>query len=358
MAERYGPEGWAILKPELYLLEKARGLGSARVGLFLLDDAESMQSRGLVPTPIHSPESVRWTLQRISAASRPDAFLLVGNDSVIPFFRYPNPAYSSYDPDPTVDTDMPYGELSGPASNSWLSGIHSEAVPVGRLPDDDPPDLEGFIELLHRFVEPRETGLHEETFAVVNKPWEDRSQNILADTMPSLHTSPSWTGNNSDWQRQSARLLFFNLHGFAGQPMWQGFGNRWVDSLRPRQVSRQAANGRIVFATNCYGAEIRGRRSARNCVALSFLREGARAFVGATGQAYGSYLGARSAGLENADLLARNLVSQLRKGERVGRALARARSSFVEETARNGLNMFDQKTALQFILLGNPLAVL
>lgn len=196
------------------------------------------------------------------------------------------------------------------------------------------------------------------TFSVVDGAWQGQAAEILSGTGPTLRITPGWHAGDPDWRRQRARLLYFNLHGFRTKGTWEGFNPRtgaWKVGLRPGDVTRQESEGALVFAENCYGAWIEGK-SSRNSVALSFLAAGVQAFVGATGLAFGNFLApVASRLLNNADALAKGFVTSLGEGKSAGLSLVDARKAFVE---RGLETTYGQKTALQFVLLGNPLATL
>ena len=119
--------------------------------------------------------------------------------------------------------------------------------------------------------------------------------------------------------------------------------------VSPGILQSQTLSGSVVFAENCYGAQIAGRSFANSC-ALALARQGA-AFIGASGLAFGSFLSPRMF-LQDADALASSFFSECAAGATVGSALAKARSDYL--SGGSPPDAFKQKTLLQFLLLGDP----
>lgn len=355
LESRYGTAGAARLRHLLYRLEDRLRAIHGEALLVLPDDPLSALGAGVNPTDVVSAAEVRSVIAALAPGRRVTSLLIVGGDDVVPFHRLPNPVRDrDTDPDSEVLTDNAYGLAPGaPASSDRL---FRPELPVGRLPDFDPPNLEAFAALLEDWCEGTRGG-QDGVFAVVDPAWQGEAMRVLAGFGPRLRTTPGWSARDPEWGAQRPRLLYFNLHGFNDRPEWRGFDRRtgrWVDGIRPADVTTDSAAGAAIFTENCYGAAVSGR-SPRNSVALSFLAAGARAFVGATGLAFGSYSALLTPiFLDHADRLARVFVeSLLDRGETFGRALVEARRQFVDA----GLNTrFAQKTALQFVLYGDPAA--
>jgi hypothetical protein len=82
---------------------------------------------------------------------------------------------------------------------------------------------------------------------------------------------------------------------------------------------------------------------------LTLLAQGATAIVGSTGLAFGTAPGA-PLNLIDADALTRGFFNAALSGGTVGHCLAQARSGFLTSS----LDVYQQKTLLQFQLLGDP----
>jgi len=234
------------------------------------------------------------------------------------------------------------------------------AVPdfaVGRLPDFEPANVDGFLALLDTLTMPAR-GFRNGTFAVVNEAWFNPTNQILGGD-GTIRTTPPWSASNAEWKTQDAQLLYFNLHGFDNAAAWKGFDDssgNWRDAMTPSDVTSTAVSGAIVFAENCYGGLV-ARRSPRNSVALSMLASGARVFIGSTGMAYGSFMQQPDTPIE-ADVLGGGFVRRVRTGEAAGHALAMARRELAQASGPAEWNADRQKTISEFVLYGNPLATL
>jgi hypothetical protein len=300
--------------------------------------------------------AVVYALERLRNEDE-DTLVIVGGDSVVPFCRLRNPIRGrSVDPDEDVLSDNPYGVAKESRSGRGKD-VFTPTLSVGRIPDDEPPALQSFIGRIQQAINPaRAPGGG--VFALTNRAWERKAWAVLEGMSPIVRSCPGWNGTDPEWCANRSSLLYFKLHGFDDKTKWQGFDSRsgrFVDGLSPAQVTESASRGRLVFTENCYGALIESR-CPRTSIALAFLEARARAVVGATTLAFGSYLDGASLGL--ADVLAKRFIGYVMEGESFGRALARARIDFVESSDTRGMTTFDQKTALQFVLFGNPLTTL
>ena len=363
---RFGLDAGAGVFGKLREVEEQLSTGPASARLLFPDDRDSMAQLGLLPVGLRSWASVSAALQRIVDQLKPDAILILGGDGIIPFCRLGNPIQDRLcDPDTEVPSDNPYGFGLAAKSSTDADEFLRPPVPVGRIPDPEPPDAAVFLQCLTNFSRPRPQG-RSGIFAVVDPAWEDSAWKVLAssakisaengspayssDLIATMRSGPPWSARDPEWSRVDAALLYFNLHGRDDAPTWRGFQGttgRWVDVLSPSQVLPSQADGAVVVAENCYGAVVDGR-SITQSMALAFLNSGARAFVGATGLAWGSYLPAGYANLKGADQFTSTLVGQLLAGETVGKALKEARKSLSAD------NNAQVKTLLQFVLYGNP----
>jgi hypothetical protein len=357
LTTRYGAEGAARLRDRMERLPQELTTAVSEVTVLFPDDPNSASRYGMVPLNMTTPPLVAqtlWALYQVLGLSLNDAVLLLGGDSVVPFAVLPNPAAGGTDTDRLVQSDSPYAFAPSHAAEAFQIGAVPDFALV-RLPDFDPPDLEGFLALLDHLAAPPPAHRNS-TFAVVNQAWFGATQKVFAGPA-TIRTTPPWSSADAEWRTQDARLLYFNLHGFSDRAEWRGFdvwSGNWCDAVRPADVVREAVEGAIVFAENCYGALVSGR-APRNSIALSMLAAGARAFVGSTGIAYGSFSQQPEIPIE-ADVLGADFVQELLRGEPAGHALARARANFLAAGSPPGWGADQQKTALEFVLYGNPLA--
>jgi hypothetical protein len=300
-----------------------------------------------------------------------DSLLIVGGDWIVPQCQIINPVQDqSIDKDPVVYTDNPYG-----AASETLEEYLAPSVPVGRIVDDASGNASDFVALIQRLGNrgrDRLTAFPGSTLVVYGEQedkngntfrgdtgWVDDSTKV-ATALPGpqdWHFSPGYQLSASTRADAARPLLYFNLHGFSGDPDWKGYSMKrrdFVTAVSPDGFDRAYVSGAIAFAECCYGAEMRGRTPDNSC-ALKLQNEGA-AFVGSTGLAFGSYM-APGLFLDDADFLARSFFSGLAGGGSVGVSLRNARKAYLSDTSENLTSVdwqYKQKTLLQFMLLGDP----
>ena len=359
LAKRYGTAGASKLREHMEALQLNLTAFAATVTTILPDDSGSVARLGLRAMSMSSPPAVLQAIWAVSDAiglSSEDALLLLGGNEVVPFAVMPNPAAGGVDPDATILSDNPYGFLASRAAEAFQAG----AVPdfaVGRLPDFEPASLDGFLALLDTLVSPSR-GARNGTFAVVNEAWFSPTVRILGGDV-TIRTTPPWSALNAEWKTQDAQVLYFNLHGFDNASAWRGFdetSGNWRDAVKPSDIAPEAVSGAIVFAENCYGGLVVGR-SNTNSIALSMLAAGVRVFVGSTGMAYGSFMQQPYTPID-ADVLGGDFVQGVRAGATAGYALVSARRRLAASTDPGGWSADRQKTISEFVLYGNPLAMI
>jgi hypothetical protein len=158
------------------------------------------------------------------------------------------------------------------------------------------------------------------------------------------------------------RILYVNLHGASGLPnwygqpdlLWPGPATQLPIALRPDQLADRRPAGALLISEACYGAELIDRTQATS-IMLKALAEGALACVGSTVSSYGSLI----MPLIGADLLCQKLLAHLSSGIPIGAGLHQARQEFAQTMYRRQgyLDDVDVKTLTEFVLLGDPWAV-
>ena len=357
----FGKRGFPQLVSALEDLETRVGIRT-----FFPDDPNSAAAFDLSARTLMEPGDFRSALVDVHRAmGRADGdVLILGGDQIVPFHRFVNPVKNrTLDPESIALTDAPY---SCPSMDPGLFldrdaylevvGDAELSLSIGRLPDFGRRSLPFLMAQVERLRQPL-ADLDTNIFAVSNEVWADQTLSIIPAGDSSHYTTPSWSARHPDWRTQRSRLLFFNLHGFLDEAPWRGyseFTDRWTDGLRPRDIDEDVAVGRLVVAENCYGAQIVGKRP-NSSIALSFLASGAKGFIGALGKSFGSYLN-RDAEIEHADFFAKRLLRLLTEGSTFGESLRETRNGFIREDIGDSWTEYDQKTALQFVLLGDPAA--
>jgi hypothetical protein len=287
-----------------------------------------------------------------STAAEVGSVLLVGDDSIVPFFRVPNPIPSDGDSD--IITDNPYGCFTNdPGSYPFPD------LAVGRLVGTD-NSLQSLLNairsaaVLHKSMPRKSRGC-----AIGCSLWGEMTQ-AVAGAMQEIcdrRDSPSYKVNEASRDDLERRLLYFNLHGTATSNVWSGAGQSgFASAMSPSDLNAADMNGTFVFASNCFGAYILGKTADSSC-ALALVRRGAAAVVGSTCFSYGAGSHTSSEVLFSDDLA--QLVFSEFQSEGFGLALQRARLRYSNKNVNTAgsamsMNPREYKTSLQFICLGDP----
>lgn len=361
---KYGDEALQRIEEKLEQLVKAIATGQkmeARV--IYVDEATLLRTYGLAPADFQDPYSISALLAALDKAlasqgKRMHFVLIIGGDGIIPFFRLPNP---TEDPDREVISDAPFA-----GGENWLLPQRA----VGRIPDGDSdvPDL--LLTLLEGAILAQQKGGTEnsgflqklrgkKSLGLSAQIWQKAAALVYSPigSRRGLEVSPPATDVAFlEKYQEVPALAYFNLHGVENSPYWYGHQageseEQFPIALTPQNLAWAPVSSSVVYSEACYGAQFWGRK-AEESLALSFLKSGARAFVGSTAMSYGSL----EPPLSGADLLGMNLWRGLLRGYPVGEALRRAKLGLVEEmgTRQGFLDGEDQKTILSFILLGDP----
>ncbi len=267
-----------------------------------------------------------------------DSFIIIGGHTLFPFYKVNNP---TRDGDRIVWTDNFYG------STDDDSLLPERAV--GRLPDGK--DINFLLQQIENVGKTQnKSAFKGNTFGLGAAVWEDASRNIykIISNKEFLLSPPETTDTIKI--EKNTEILYFNLHGSDRTNKWYGQG----DGRYPVALSLDNIPGlknSIIFTEACYGAYIIDKELSES-LALTFLKEGCRCFVGSTTIAYGPPTPPPT----EADLMASLFFQEVLKGERFGIALLNAKHDFFKIMIdRQGfLDGDDKKTLLQFVLYGNP----
>lgn len=352
-----------------------------RVAVLYVDDPASLKALGLQPVNPANAWDIKSLLSDLAAQLRKKneaigAVLIVGGEDIIPFHHLPNP---TDDPDADIPSDNPYAT---PDENYFVP-----EWPVGRIPSGAGQNPEPLLRALRNVATP-----HSDPSKRAHRNWLVRLWLRLIGHREEIGISPSFGYSANVWKHASlavyttigdprhlltcppvdaaalpadgllpARLSYFNLHGIEDGPEW--YGQRSADdvgsvpeypvALRPADVSNHGRAPAIVFSEACYGANILGK-TVEDALCLRFLDSGSRAMVASTKIAYGSV----TTPLIGADLLGFYFWQNVRDGLPAGEALRRAKLQMAQEMhERQGfLDGEDQKTLIEFVLYGDPLA--
>lgn len=272
-----------------------------------------------------------------------DCLFIFGGPEVVPHGVYPNPVRQADDHDDIILSDDCYADLNHDPAQDW-------EIMVVRLPDDR-GILENPNSILHRPV-PQGEALEHRNFVVYgNSEWpvsRDMAQ-IGSPQNPKLQLSKPFTHTTFNPNFFQHNNLILSLHGSEqeGRFFW-GEEPNTPDAVVPVEalhIDQAIAPGAVIFSVPCYGASITGK-SSENSMALRFLRNGARCFIGSTKSSYISPGTDRVVGL-----WVKLIKSYLDRGENPQRAFLLAKKEF----AKSGiLEPHQYKVFREFIYLGLP----
>jgi hypothetical protein len=378
----YGAAGFAQIDAALRsLVSSASRRASLKPCLLYVDDPAALSPYGVRPAnPVNAWE-IKTLIGKLDARlkslnSSIGALLIVGGAEIIPFHHLPNP---TDDADPDIPSDNPYATAD---ENYFVP-----EWPIGRLPTgagNDPAPLLRALQHMGGVVAASKTPIYQ--------PWADWLRLWIKQVWSRYAVPASFGYSANVWRSASAavynligdprelltcppldadalpieglapsRLSYFNLHGIEDGPEW--YGQRSVTdstslpeypvALRPGDVANSGRAPGFVFSEACYGANILNKHT-EEALCLKFIDSGTRAIVASTKIAYGSV----TTPLIGADLLGRCFWQNVNQGLPAGEALRRAKLQVAQEMhQRQGfLDGEDQKTLIEFVLYGDPLA--
>ena len=301
-------------------------------------------------------QGAKAAVDAIYKRHQPDYILLLGAPDVVPHIDLSNPMQGTPDDDddPTVPSDVPYA-----CGARWSRRPQDFVGPtrvVGRLPDltgaRDPAYLIKLIDRAARYVA-RDRSAYDGHFAISAKVWTKSTTETVANLFgqgSKVFLSPP-SGPNWSAQQLAPRLHFINCHGDTLFPEFLGEfpDEHYTTAHKASHLPGRVTPGSVIAAECCYGAELYDPARVRGQAGIcsTYLAQGAYGFLGSTNIAYGP-----SEGQGQADLICQYFVESVLKGASLGRAALEARQRFVAQFSH--VDPSDLKTAVQFILLGDP----
>lgn len=303
------------------------------------------------------------------------ALLIVGGQDVVPFHKLPNPVD---DIDIDIPSDNPYASLD--------EDYFIPSIPIGRLPGVSGEDPNPILKSLQSIVDSRKRILKRKksfgelirkilslfrlsnsvktNFGYTAQIWQRASHSvfrIIGDRRGLAISPPTFAQRLPKRATDSVDLGYYNLHGLEDSAEWYGQrdptestrGPDYPVALRPQDVLNSGRAPQIVFTEACYGAHVINK-TTETALSLKFLSAGTKVVIGSTCMSYGSI----ATPLIAADLLGQSFWKLLKEGHPAGEALRRSKIHLAKEMHRRQgyLDGEDQKTLIQFVLYGDPLA--
>jgi len=350
----------AVIDPLLDRYRLAATSKGIEADVLIVDDAQSMARFGMMPLASISADLVRAVIGQAHTAllangNGLDSVLLFGGPRIFPFFNFVNPVIDrALDPDATVPSDNPYGVISATASGQdWLV----PTLPIGRIYDAG--SVQTFADAIRSVIANHEAPAPRHgSCAIYNGEWMQASVAVAGELAKplDLQMSPPYQVNAANRTDLDRRVVYINLHGFDGQIAWKSYdaGNDvFLDVLTPESFTAATTAGSFVVSEACYGGQVADRSVANSCALSAHVAGGT--VIAATGLVWGSVL-RPWAYIDSGDALAKHVIGRMGVGLPIGTVLSEGRRLFVlaRQGAPDGMSAFEQKTALQFILMGDP----
>lgn len=392
LISQYGEQAFEEIDRYLHelagVIDRRQGWNAA---LLYADDPPSAAELGIKPVPHRDAYALKLSLADLDAAlgqrgQMIGAVLIVGGPEVLPFHSLPNPMD---DVDLQVYSDNPYtardenyfvpewplGRITGGIGrdSEILLSLIRQIIERHKQPPQEKSWFLRLLEFLLGFLLPPGRKARQ-SLGYTAAIWQDAAHTVfksIGGASDLLVSPPQDADGFANGSLNPAHLGYFNLHGVEDAPEWFGqrdpahyfeqesdhafAGDDYPVALRPSNLSTNNAVPQFIFTEACYGGHIVGK-SVDQALSLKFLTLGTQAIAAATCTAYGSVTPPLSA----ADMLALSFWQYLNDGLPAGEALRHAKIDLVDEmTQKQGfLDGEDQKTLIQFVLYGDPLATI
>ncbi|MDH5508413.1 MAG: hypothetical protein OEZ02_14420, partial [Anaerolineae bacterium] len=380
LLQKYGSEGFAKINKSLHALaQTTQAMRNWSAAVIYADDQDSASHFGVNPARATDPWAIKNMIRDLDVSLHRrgemiGALLIVGGPEVVPFHKLPNPVDDS---DADVASDNPYATLD--------EDYFIPNWPVGRIPGGAGSDPQFLLQSIAKIIETRRSKREKSffrrmlekisqwfhfkknprpSFGYTAEMWQRASHSVyrpIGEPRSLAISPPTIAEKLHKRSKHPVHLGYYNLHGLEDSAEWYGQrdpletpnGPDYPIALRPQDVLNSGRAPQIVFSEACYGAHILDK-TPDSALALKFLSSGTHAVIGSTCTSYGSI----STPLIAADLLGQAFWKLLKEGHTVGEALRRAKIHLAREMHRRQgyLDGEDQKTLIQFILYGDPLA--
>ncbi len=274
-----------------------------------------------------------------------NSLFIFGSPDVIPFGTFNNPVKKirPMDLDRIIYSDDHYGDFNHDKYNDW-------EIMVTRLPDDN-GILQNPQSILYRSVPANNKPKYKKFTVYGNQNWKvaDRIARIGGGGILMSEPVNENSFNSSHFRGKN---IVLTLHGtrLDGSRYWGEIrkkpGQYQGKTLPSMNLSHAVAPDSVIVSGCCYGAYIDGtNNNSDNRLALRFLRNGARAYIGNTGIGWIGGTTERTTGL-----WAKLYMKYISQGNSPQRAFFLAKKAYATE-ARDPYNF---KMLHQYIYLGLP----
>jgi hypothetical protein len=366
LAKKYDANARKLIKSALdkwIAADAARGIKTLHVEL---DDPAAMKPFGVaaVSKSAKAP-SVKRALDALVARLAPDYVVLVGAADVLPTFSVPNPSFNVQgDDDELVPTDNPYASSKPYSVKRRADYLIPDRV-VGRIPDlpssSDPSWLVDALTAAGQ-AQPAPASRYAGGLLVCCDSWKASGRECartLGRDPQDLLICPPAGAASSDLRKRHAELLhMIKCHGSPIDSRFYGQkGSQYPDALTSPSLVGRTKPSAVVGAMCCYGASLfdpadpAAANPGEPPIPSVYLKQGAHGFFGSTTVAW---VGDKS--MLCADWVVTAFLRGTMRGASLGRAALEAKQDYVQWIQKEGFDLetTDEKTLLQFLLLGDP----
>jgi len=331
-----------------------------------VDEAADMEPYKVAPvTGRISAVKVKKALDALIAPLSPDYVVLIGSGDVVPLFDVTNPTLSSDgDTDPTVPTDNPYASSRPFKPRKRASYLVPDRV-LGRIPDlpgsSDPSWLLNYLAVAASW-KTRSSSSYAQDLLVCCDSWKKSGKAcvefLARDSGTMLTCPPSNDSSETMEGRRAARLQMIKCHGAPNDSWFYGQkGYAYPEVMRSTSLREKTRKATVVGSMCCFGASIfdpldpTAQHPGEPPISSVYLRQGAFGFLGSTCTAW--------VGLDTmlcSDWIVAAFLKSVLAGASLGRAALEARQNLVRwsQTQGDQADSADEKTLIQFMLLGDP----
>lgn len=363
LKKKYG-DGYERIEYALDELVRADATRGVTTLVVALDETSDVLDSSHAVARADSALQAKVAIDRAFEYYKPHYLVILGGVDIVPQQPLRNPDHSPDDSSKTVPSDLPYACETGRYSLDVRHFTGPTRV-IGRLPEvtgySNPAYLEGLLGTAAAAVShDAPTGNH--VFALCAKKWIGQTTGSLALPYPGANSGPSVLTSPTrgpDWAVGDLKgpLHFINCHGGWSDCRFYGdAGGRPKEGVddpiahASACIAGRLTDGTVAVTECCFGAQLYDPALTGGVpgICTTYLANGAYAFVGSSGVAYGGV-----DGVESADVLCGLLMKYLLSGASSGNAFLSALQEFVH-LCRPPLDPVDLKTIAQFSLMGDP----
>ena len=348
--------------------DKARAVRTVHVAL---DDTIAMKPYKVAALKgAITAAKVKNTLDAIVARLSPDYIVLFGSGDIVPHFSVPNPSHDEDgDDDTVVPTDNPYACSAKFDRKKRRTYLVPDRV-LGRISDvpgdANPVWFERYLKQATVW-KPRAASAYKKGFYVCTATWRKAGESCMAEfnlKKDDLLIAPPTSRKSAVVKARERGLRhMIKCHGndadstFYGENTNPRVADPFPEALRSPDLQGRVKKGAVVGAMCCYGANLFDPTTQATVhadeppICSQYLKLGAYGFMGSSTIAWVGF-----DEMMCADWIVTGFLKSATGGASLGRAALEAKQDFLRWIQQQGNtpDVADEKTLIQFMLLGDP----